>query len=242
MPVFTDNGESAAMPAPHDPTTWQAFSQLINARRSMRGYLPKPVERSLIEEILTVASRSPSGTNTQPWRVHVLTGDALDRVVQTVCTAYDAEPNRCDSVIYSNLDGEPYLSRKRSLGKAMYGLMGIVKGDTDAMLAQRRRNFEFFGAPVGIFVTVDKALGVGSWLDTGMFMQSLMLAAKARGLDTCPQGFWVQYESVVAQAVGLPENERLVSGIALGYADPSVPENALRSERAALDEFAVIHD
>ena len=230
------------MPAPYEPATWQAFSQLINARRSTRGYLPKPVERSLIEEILTLAARSPSGTNTQPWRVHVLTGDALDRVVQAVCAAYDDEPNRCDSVIYSNLDGEPYLSRKRTLGKAMYGLMGFGKGDTAAMLAQRRRNFEFFGAPVGLLITVDNGIGVGSWLDTGMFMQSLMLAAKARGLDTCPQGFWVQYESVVAQAIGLPENERLVSGIALGYADPSAPENALNTERAALNEFAVIHE
>lgn len=242
MPIFIENGDPVAMPSPHDPASWQAFTRLITARRSTRGYLPKPVERSLIEEILTLASRSPSGTNTQPWRVHVVTGDALDRVVQAVCAAYDAEPGRCDSVIYSNLDGEPYLSRKRTLGKAMYGLMGIGKGDTAAMLAQRRRNFEFFGAPVGLFITVDKALGVGSWLDTGMFMQSLMLAAKARGLDTCPQGFWVQYESVVAQAIGLPENERLVSGIALGYADPSAPENALNTERATLNEFAVIHE
>lgn len=225
-----------------DTSAWQAFSQLMAARRSMRGYLQKPVERKLIEEILTLASRSPSGTNTQPWHVHVLTGASLDRVVKAVCAAYDADPNRCDSVIYSNLDGEPYLSRKRTLGKAMYSLMGIGKGDTAAMLAQRRRNFEFFGAPVGIIVTIDKALGVGSWLDTGMFMQSLMLAAKAKGLDTCPQGFWVHYESVVAQAIGLPENERVVSGMALGYADPAAPENELRSERAKLEEFAVIHE
>lgn len=230
------------MSASHDPAAWQAFSQLINARRSMRGYLPKPVDRHVIEEILSLAARSPSGTNTQPWRVHVLTGEALDRVVQAVCTAYDAEPGRCDTVIYSNLDGEPYLSRKRTLGKAMYSLMGIGKGDTEAMLAQRRRNFEFFGAPAGVFVTIDKTLGYGSWLDTGMFMQSLMLAAKAKGLDTCPQGFWVHYESVIAQAIGWPENERLVSGIALGYADPDAPGNALRSERAALAEFAVIHE
>ena len=230
------------MTAPHDTAAWQAFSQLINARSSIRGYLPTPVERPLIEEILKLAARSPSGTNTQPWRVHVFTGEALQRIVQTVCAAYDAEPNRCDTVIYPNLDGEPYLSRKRTLGKAMYSLMGIGKGDTAAMLAQRRRNFEFFGAPVGILVTVDKELGCGSWMDTGMFMQSLMLAAKAKGLDTCPQGFWVHYESVIAKAVGWPENERLVSGISLGYADPAVPENALHSERAALAEFAVIHE
>lgn len=229
------------MSASQESAAWQAFSQLINARRSKRGYLQRPVERSLIEEILTLASRSPSGTNTQPWRIHVLTGDTLNRVVQAVCAAYDADPSRNDSVIYSNLSGEPYLSRMRTLGKAMYSLMGIAKGDTAAMHAQRRRNFEFFGAPVGLIVTLDKSLNVGSWLDTGMFMQSLMLAAKAKGLDTCPQGFWVQYESALAEALGLPENERVVSGISLGYADPAVPENELRSERAKLEEFAVIH-
>lgn len=230
------------MSASPESAAWQAFSQLVNARRSKRGYLQKPVERSLIEEILTLASRSPSGTNTQPWRIHVLTGDALNRVVQAVCAAYDADPSRNDSAIYSNLDNEPYLSRKRTLGKAMYSLMGIAKGDTAAMHAQRRRNFEFFGAPVGLIVTLDKSLNVGSWLDTGMFMQSLMLAAKAKGLGTCPQGFWVQYESALAEALGLPENERVVSGISLGYADPAVPENELRSERAKLEEFAVIHE
>ena len=230
------------MTAPDDTAAWRTFKQLINARNSIRGYLQKPVERPLIEEILSLATRSPSGTNTQPWRVHVLIGDALRRVVQTVRAAYDAEPGRCDTVIYPNLDREPYLSRKRALGKAMYSLMGIGKGDTAAMLAQRRRNFEFFGAPVGLFVTIDKQLGYGSWMDIGMFMQSLMLAAKAKGLDTCPQGFWVHYESVIAQAVGWPDNERLVSGIALGYADPDVPENTLRSERATLAEFAVIHE
>lgn len=230
------------MTSPDDTAAWRAFKQLINARSSIRGYLPKPVQRPLIEEILSLATRSPSGTNTQPWRVHVLIGDALRRVVQTVCAAYDAEPGRCDTVIYPNLDREPYLSRKRTLGKAMYSLMGIGKGDTAAMLAQRRRNFEFFGAPVGLFVTIDKQLGYGSWMDIGMFMQSLMLAAKAKGLDTCPQGFWVHYESVIAEAVGWPDNERLVSGIALGYADPDVPENTLRTERATLAEFAVIHE
>jgi nitroreductase len=230
------------MTAPDDTAAWRAFNQLINARSSIRGYLPKPVERPLIEEILSLAAHSPSGTNTQPWRVHVLTGDALRRVVQAVCAAYDAEPGRCDTVIYPNLDREPYLSRKRALGKAMYSLMGIGKGDAAAMLAQRRRNFEFFGAPVGLFVTIDKQLGYGSWMDSGMFMQSLMLAAKAKGLDTCPQGFWVHYESIIAQAVGWSDNERLVSGIALGYADPAVPENTLRSERATLAEFAVIHE
>ena len=230
------------MPGPHDPVAWQTVSQNIAARHSVRGYLPTPVERSVIEEILRIASRSPSGTNTQPWHVHVVTGATRERVVREACAAYDRDPHRCDESIYCNLDGEPYRSRKRALGKAMYALMGIAKGETAKMIAQRRRNFEFFVAPVGIFVTIEKTLGHGSWLDTGMFMQSLMLAAKAYGLDTCPQGFWVHYESVVARILGWPENERLASGIALGHADKSLPENTLRTERAPLEEFAVFHD
>ncbi len=225
-----------------NPAVWETVSQNITARHSVRGYLPTPVENSVLEEILRIASRSPSGTNTQPWHVHIVTGASRDRVIRNVCAAFDSTPHRCDETIYRHLDEEPYRSRKRSLGKALYGLMGIHKGETEKMLAQQRRNFEFFGAPVGLFVTIDKALGYGSWLDTGMFMQSLMLAAKARGLDTCSQGFWVNFESVVARVVGWPESERLVSGIALGYADDSFPENALSSERVVLEEFAIFHE
>lgn len=230
------------MTEPHDPAIWQTVSRNIAARHSVRGYLPNPVERHVVEEILRIASRSPSGTNTQPWHAHVVTGASRDRVVREVCAAYDSDPEHNEESIYCNLNEEPYRSRKRTLGKAMYALMGIAKSDTAKMIAQQRRNFEFFGAPVGIFVTIDKALGCGSWLDTGMFMQSLMLAAKAYGLDTCPQGFWVHYESVVARTVGWPDNERLVSGISLGYPDESLPENTLHTERVPLEEFAVFHE
>lgn len=225
----------------NDSAVWQAVCHNIEARHSVRGYMPTPVPRSVVEEILRVAARAPSGTNTQPWHVHVVSGESRARVVRQVCAAFDADPQRSDQAIYTHLDGEPYRSRKRALGKAMYGLMGIGKGENEKMLAQQRRNFEFFGAPVGLFVTIDKALGYGSWLDAGMFVQSLMLAAKACGLDTCAQGFWVHYETVVAQAVGWLESERLVRGMALGYADESLPENALRSERMALEDFVVFH-
>ena len=225
----------------NDSAVWQTVCRNIEVRHSVRGYVPTPVPRSVVEEILRVAARSPSGTNTQPWHVHVVSGESRARVAHAVCTAFDIDPQRSDQAIYTHLDDEPYRSRKRALGKAMYGLMGIGKDENEKMLAQQRRNFEFFGAPVGLFVTIDKALGCGSWLDTGMFVQSLMLAAKACGLDTCAQGFWVHYEAVVAQVVGWPESERLVCGMALGYADESLPENALRSERMALEDFAVFH-
>lgn len=228
-----------------DQAVWQAVSQTIDQRHSVRSFLPTPVPRAVLEDILRLASRSPSGTNTQPWNVHVVTGAARDRMVQEVCAVYDVDPERVEESykdVYCNLNGEPYISRKRALGKAMYGLMGIGKGETEKMAAQRRRNFELFGAPVGVFVTVGKPLGHGSWLDAGMFMQTLMIAARGYGLDTCPQAFWVQFESVVKKAVGWPDDQRLVSGIALGYADHSAPENALRSERVPVAEFAVFHE
>ena len=214
----------------------------IRARHATRAFLPRPVELSVIENILRLASCSPSGTNTQPWHVHVVTGECRDRLVREVCAAYYQAPARSDSSIYANLNVEPYLSRKRTLGKAMYGLIGIQKGDTTRMQAQHRRNFELFGAPVGIFVTIDKHLGPGSWLDAGMFMQTLMLAAQAYGLDTCPQAVWLHLESVVARVIGWPDTERLVSAISLGYGDSSYPENNLRSERVPVEEFAVFHE
>ncbi len=233
------------MTQPLDPAIWKAVCQTVDARHSVRSYLPTQVPREVIEEILCVASRSPSGTNTQPWHVYVVSGAARARVVNAVCAAYDADPDRVEESyrdVYCNLNGEPYLTRKKRLGKAMYGLMGIGIGEREKMHAQRRRNFELFGAPVGIFVTVDKAVGHGSWMDAGMFMQTVMVVAKAYGLDTCPQAFWVQYESVVKSAIGWPDDQRLVSGICLGYVDDSAPENKLRSERAPVEEFAVFQE
>ncbi len=222
----------------------EAVDEVIRARHSVRAYLDTPVPRALVEDILSIAARSPSGTNTQPWNVHVVAGDVLQRLITAVCAVFDANPEHCEpgyDEVYLRQYGEPYQSRRRQLGKALYGLMGIGKGDTAAMLAQRRRNFLFFGAPVGLLFTIDRSFGRGSWADVGMFMQTLMLAARARGLDTCPQAYWVDYESVVAPVIGWPENQRLVSGMALGYADPDAPENRLVSERAGIGEFAVFH-
>lgn len=222
----------------------EAVDEVMAGRHSIRAYLPTPVERPVIEDILRIAARAPSGTNTQPWHVYVITGAALDRLLAAVCKVYDADPDHHEETyedVYSGRNLEPYLSRKRALGKALYGLMGIAKGDTAAMLAQRRRNFRFFDAPVGLLFTIDRSFGHGSWMDCGMFLQSVMLAARARGLDTCPQAYWVEYESVVAKEIGWPENQRLISGMALGYADPAAPENRLVSERAGLEEFVFFH-
>lgn len=222
----------------------EALLQFIESRRSVRAFLPEPVPRASIERIIAAAARAPSGTNTQPWHVHVLTGAARDRLVAQVCHAFDheAEQHHYEYAYYPKEFFEPYLSRRRQVGFALYGLLGIAKGDRAAMHAQHRRNFCFFDAPVGLMFTIDRRMGQGSWLDFGGFMQNVMLAARACGYDTCPQAAWVQFHRIVGAALQLPENEQLVCGMALGRADPAAPENRLVSERAALAEYVRFHD
>ncbi len=209
----------------------------------MRAFLPTPIARATIEDILTVARRAPSGTNLQPWRVHVLSGAARQRLVDAVCAAYDAdEPGHepeCD--YYPAEFFEPYLSRRRAIGLGLYGLLGIAKGDAARMRAQMRRNYEFFGAPVGLIFSIDRRMGRGGWLDYGTFLQNVMLAAGARGLDTCPQVAWLPYHRIIAGQLGFAAQEQLVCGMCVGHADPDAVENTLATARAALDEFVVFH-
>ncbi len=213
-------------------------------RHAVRAFQPREVPRELLAEILAIASRAPSGTNLQPWRVHVLTGAARQRLVDAVCAAYDSD-ERGHSAEYNYYPAEffePYLARRRKTGWGLYGLLGIGKGDTARMKAQMRRNYEFFGAPVGLIFTIDRRMEQGSWLDYGMFVQSVMLAARARDLDTCPQVAWLDYHRIIAEVIGFGEQEQLVCGMSLGYADPAAIENTLRTERAALDEFVAFHE
>lgn len=213
-------------------------------RHSVRAFLPREVPRVLVTEILAIAGRAPSGTNLQPWRVHVLTGTTRQRLVDAVCAAYDSrEPgHRAEYDYYPDKFFEPYLARRRKIGWGLYGLLGIGKGDAARMNAQMRRNFEFFGAPTGLIFSIDRRMGQGSWLDYGMFLQSVMLAARARGLDTCPQVSWLDYHRIIGETLGFGPQEQLVCGMALGYADPQAVENSLCTERADLDEFVVFHE
>lgn len=221
-----------------------SFLQLIESRHSMRAFLAEAVPRATIEQILATAARAPSGTNTQPWHVHVLTGSARDRLVEKVCHAFDheASEHQYEYAYYPAEFFEPYLSRRRKVGFALYGLLGIAKGDRAAMQVQHRRNYEFFGAPVGLMFSIDRRMGQGSWLDYGGFMQNVMLAARACGYDTCPQAAWIQFHRIVSAELGLPEHEQLVCGMALGRADPDAPANQLVSERAPLSEFVQFHE
>ena len=214
---------------------------VIRGRRSVRGFLPKPVPRQTILEILDVAARAPSGTNTQPWKVIVVTGEkkeALSR--ELIATALDPEADAAHSQEYAYYPEKwvaPYIERRRKVGYDLYGLLGIAKGDKERMAAQFARNYGFFGAPVGLFFTIDRIMGQGSWLDYGMFLQNVMLAAGGRGLATCPQAAFCKYHRIVSRHLHIPEEEMVVCGMALGYEDPSLIENSLRTERESASNF-----
>lgn len=216
--------------------------QSILTRRSVRAYLDRQVPRETIEAILAVASRAPSGTNIQPWRAYVLTGDAKARLSADVLAAYD-DPHRDEKYreeypYYPRSWVAPYIDRRRKVGWDLYGLLKIAREDKARMHAQHARNFRFFDAPVGLIFTIDRILEQGSWLDYGMFLQNVMVAARARGLDTCPQAAFTQFHAVIATHLQLPPEQMVVCGMALGYADPDAVANRLRTEREPVQDFA----
>jgi nitroreductase len=215
---------------------------VITGRHSVRRFLPEPVAPEVVEAILDVAARSPSGSNTQPWRVHVLMGEPLSGLSQAILAVYN-DPSQAGQAMveagyYPDTWFEPYQARRKALGLALYQTLGIGKADREAMHTQQGRNYRFFDAPVGLIFTIDRRLGLGSWLDCGMFMQSVMLAAKARGLDTCAQAAFNPFHALIAQRLALPEHERVVCGMALGHADTQAVENTLVSAREPVSSFA----
>ena len=217
----------------------EAVDRAIASRRSVRRFLPTPVPRETVEAILDLATRAPSGTNMQPWRGYALAGAAKDRLCNAVQAAFDAgeQGHKQEVRYYPNEFFEPYLSRRRSVGWGLYGKLGIARGEDAKMKAQHRRNFQFFDAPVGLMFTIHRDLATGSWLDYGMFLQNIMTAARARGLDTCAQAAWSHYHTAIRPVLGLAPEEVVVCGMALGYADPDAAENGLETERVPAAEF-----
>lgn len=216
-----------------------AVDRAIASRRSIRRFLPTPVPREVVETILDLAARAPSGTNMQPWRGYALAGEEKDRLCAAVQAEFDAKtPGHTQEVrYYPEAFFEPYLSRRRTVGWGLYGKLGIARGDEAKMRAQHRRNFQFFDAPVGLMFTIHRDLATGSWLDYGMFLQNIMTAARARGLDTCAQAAWSHYHLAIRPVLGLAAEEVVVCGMALGYADPDAPENGLETERVPASAF-----
>jgi nitroreductase len=220
----------------------EAVDAAITSRRSIRAFLDRPVAREDIERILDVAARAPSGTNTQPWKVYVLTGQARERLVDAIGQV-NADPQQArehteEYAYYPREWISPYVDRRRKVGWDLYSLLGLTRENKAGMAAQHARNYRFFDAPVGLIFTIDRIMEQGSWLDYGMFLQNIMVAARARGLDTCPQAAFTQYHRVIAEELQLPANEMVVCGMALGWADPERIENTLVTEREPAQGFA----
>ncbi|MCG8285753.1 nitroreductase [Acinetobacter seifertii] len=224
--------------------------EAITSRHSVRAFLDTPVPQEIIKDILTVASRAPSGTNTQPWKVYVVTGQKRDEMVERVCAAQIeisknpelAEQYKETFAYYPEKWVSPFIDRRRENGWGLYGLLDIKKGEREKMAAQQLRNFKLFDAPVGLFFTVNKAMGIGSKMDIAMMIQNVMVAAKARGLDTCPQAAWNHFHPIVLDILGAANDEDLVCAIALGHADPAHIVNTFITPREPVENFAVFLD
>lgn len=217
--------------------------EAITSRKSVRRFLPKPVELPVLEHILRVAARAPSGNNVQPWKVYAVAGDACAQLCQAIYHAAQHEPDRHhpEYAYYPTTWVEPYLERRRRCGLGLYASLGIGRDDKRAREQQMLRNYLFFDAPVGLLVTMDRRLNTGSFMDLGMFIQSIMLAARGQGLHTCAQAAFAWYHRIAREQLPISEHEILTCGIALGYEDLSAPENAFITERATLEEFASLH-
>ena len=222
-----------------------AVDAAITSRMSARAFTNQPVDRTVIEHLLQVASRAPSGTNCQPWRVYVLQGASQAQLVEQVCTAHDAiraNPALAAEYVeeydyYPQKWISPYIDRRRENGWGLYGLLGIGKADKDKMHAQHQRNFRFFDAPVGLMFTVDRAMGRGSLVDYGAFLQSIMVAARGHGLHTCPQAAWNGFAKIILPHIGAGPDEMLVCGMALGYADDAAVVNTFQTPRVPVKDF-----
>lgn len=242
-PADQDPLSSAEEPAPEDrvlpdAAAAEAVEAAIVSRRSIRAFLPRAVPRDLVLRLLDIAARAPSGSNIQPWQVVVVTGDALKALgAELRALSLAGDPGSEEFRYYPREWREPYISRRRKVGWDLYSTLGIGRADKDQMAAQLARNFVFFDALVGLFFTIDRDMEQGSWLDYGMFLQNVMVAARGLGLDTCPQAAFNKYGQVIAERLAVPADRMLVCGMALGYGDMSAPENNFPTEREPAEAF-----
>lgn len=215
----------------------------ILRRHSTRAFLKRPVEREAIERILDTASRAPSGANTQPWEVVVATGKARERVLGAIEQAFRAgQPQQRDYQYYPTKWREPYRGRQVECGRMLYESLGIAREDRERRREQWIANYRAFGAPAVLFIVMPGDLEAGSYLDMGMFIQSVMIAAGEEGLSSCPQAALAEYPDIVREQFSIPGDRIVLCGIALGYEDTSAPVNRYRTTRAGVSEFARFFD
>jgi len=222
-------------------TNAAAVDAAINTRQSVRAFLPTPVDRATVEMLLKLAARSASGSNIQPWRVRIIGGGVKDRLEKAIFDAVERdgfEPYQREWNYYPVNWREPFHSRRRKIGWDMYSLLGVAKGDFEGTQRARMRNYEFFGAPVGMIFTLDEDLEIGSWLDLGIYLGTLMIAARGHGLHTCPQAAFADFHRIIRAQLGIPEKEVIVCGMALGHIDPDAAVNRLVTARAPLADYA----
>jgi len=219
-----------------------AIHQAITSRKSTRTFLAKAIDRKVLDELLLIAGSAPSGSNIQPWQVHVVSGAARDRLSAALLAAHQSgEPSAREYEYYPLTWRSPYVERRRAAGWGLYSLLGIEKGDHGATARQHGRNYEFFGAPVVLIFTIDQDLQTGSWLDYGMFLQTIMIGARGYGLHTCPQAALANYPHIVKEQLGISDTRIVVCGMSIGYEDPTQDVNEFQPARMALEEFVRHH-
>ncbi len=210
----------------------------ITNRRSTREFLDKTVDKETIRQVLDVAKWSPSGTNLQPWKVYILTGKTLKKVSAEIVNAFDSgDAGKAEYEYYPTVKAEPYHSRRFACGMALYKALGIGRGDADKRRQNWVANYQFFGAPVALILTLDNRLRQGAWIDAGLFLQSVMLSARGFGLETCPEFSIAAFPHIIKPLLGIPDSCTLVTGMALGYGAPDAPVNNYRTEREPVDGF-----
>lgn len=227
---------------------YQSAMSLVEAlttRRSVRAFLPDKVDHEVLESLLAQSARAPSGSNIQPWKAHVVTGESKAALSSSIHAVLNEPKQNAlheeEFAYYPKNWKSPFIERRRELGWGLYSLLGITRENKTRMKAQHARNFDFFDAPVGIIFTTDRSMEQGSWLDFGMFIQNVMLVARTFGLDTCPQAAFNRYHRLVAKHLNWPEDEIMVCAMSLGYADNSKVENTLVTSRVPLESFVRFH-
>ncbi len=220
-------------------TPAKTVDDAITSRYSCRRFIDRAVTREQIEHLLDVARHAPSGSNTQPWQVYVVTGETKEAISAAIVADLQTNDERQEREYqYYPVEWyEPYLARRRACGWGLYNSLGITRGEPERMKAQRTRNFTFFDAPAGLLFTISRRLETGSYMDVGMFVQSFMVAARGLGLDTCAQAAFANYHELIRPVVGISDDEILICGLALGYADVDAPENQFRTERTDVEDF-----